>query len=241
MVNKSQKYAEDFYTLKLIKDEECIMKENEALKKLFSPIYIVPKINDDTLEKIAEGIICYSYINNGSGINYIPIEIEFYYHSPRLPFKQDENYEKDHITYPRDIKESGKLLYHYSGIDICFESIECKKARPEFGGILIRSLLKIKDEKKEIIYGPLCCKDVLLNEAKKLPTLEYPANTCIENHLVASKKRVGISNENTDLNLRYYAGEYASKEGTSVIKRWAYKNGDIHEVKGQSYNIKDKK
>lgn len=239
-MSKSQKYAEDFCTLKLIKDEECIMKENEALKELFSPIYIAPKISDDTLESIAEGIICHSYIDNGSDTKYIPIEIEFYYHSPRLPFKQDENYEKDHITYPRDIKESGKLLYHYSGIDICFESIECKKSRPEFGGILIRSLLKIKGNNNEIIYGPLCCKDVLLNEANKLPSLKYPADNCNEYNLTASK-RVGISNENTDLNLRYYAQEYETKEKASVSKRWAYKNGDIHQVKGQSYNISDKK
>ena len=218
------------------------MKENEALEKLFSPIYTIPEISDDTLKKIAEGIICNSYINNGSDTKYIPIEIEFYYHSPRLPFKQDENYEKDHITYPRDIQDSGKLLYHYSGIDICFKSKNCKKERPEFGGILIRSLLKIKDnnEEKEIIYGPLCCKDVLLNEAKEFPSLEYPADKRNEYNLIASK-RVGISNENTNLNLRYYAKEYGTKEETSVIKRWAYKNGNIHEVKGQSYNIRDKK
>ena len=230
----------------ILDEINIIMKENEALKKLFSPIYEVAEISDVTLESIAEGIICNSYINNGSDTKYIPIEIEFYYHSPRLPFKQDENYEKDHITYPRYIKESGKLLYHYSGIDICFESKEFVKegkVRPEFGGILIRSLLKINDknEEEEIIYGPLCCKDVLLNEAKTLPSLEYPANTCIENHLVVPQKRVGISNENTDLNLRYYAKEYEANKETPVIKRWAYKNGDIHEVKRQSYNIKDKK
>ena len=216
------------------------MKENEALDKLFSPIYIAPKISDDTLESIAEGIICHSYIDNGSDTKYIPIEIEFYYHSPRLPFKQDENYEKDHITYPRDIKESGKLLYHYSGIDICFQSKNSESEGSEFGGILIRSLLKIKDNNEEIIYGPLCCKDVLLNEANKLPSLEYPADNCNEYNLTASK-RVGISNENTDLNLRYYAKEYETKEKASVSKRWAYKNGDIHQVKGQSYNISDKK
>ena len=216
------------------------MKENEALNELFSSIYTIPEISDDTLEKIAKGIICNSYINNGSDTKYIPIEIEFYYHSPRLPFKKGENYEKDHITYPRDIQESGKLLYHYSGIDICFQSKNREKEKIEFGGILIRSLLKIKDNNEEIIYGPLCCKDVLLNEAKKLPSLEYPADNCNEYNLTASK-RVGISNENTDLNLRYYAKEYGTKEETSVIKRWAYKNGNIHEVKGQSYNIRDKK
>ncbi len=215
------------------------MKENEALEKLFSPIYTIPEISDDTLKKIAEGIICNSYINNGTDTKYIPIEIEFYYHSPRLPFKQDENYEKDHITYPRHIEESGKLLYHYSGIDICFQSKNSESEGSEFGGILIRSLLKIKDNNEEIIYGPLCCKDVLLNEAKKLPSLEYPADKRNEYNLIASK-RVGISNENTDLNLRYYVKEYGTKEKASVSKRWAYKNGDIHQVKGQSYNISDK-
>jgi hypothetical protein len=215
------------------------MKENEALNELFSSIYTIPEISDDTLEKIAKGIICNSYINNGSDTKYIPIEIEFYYHSPRLPFKKGENYEKDHITYPRDIQESGKLLYHYSGIDICFQSKNREKEKIEFGGILIRSLLKIKDNNEEIIYGPLCCKDVLLNEAKKLPSLEYPADKRNEYNLIASK-RVGISNENTDLNLRYYVKEYGTKEKASVSKRWAYKNGDIHQVKGQSYNISDK-
>ena len=217
------------------------MKKLEDLNELFRPIYD-DEISDDTLEKIAEGIICNSYINNGSDTKYIPIEIEFYYHSPRLPFKQDENYEKDHITYPRDIQESGKLLYHYSGIDICFQSKNREKEKIEFGGILIRSLLKIKDnnEEKEIIYGPLCCKDVLLNEAKEFPSLEYPADKRNEYNLIASK-RVGISNENTNLNLRYYAKEYKTKEKASVSKRWAYKNGDIHQVKGQSYNIRDKK
>ena len=159
-MSKSQKYAEDFCTLKLIKDEECIMKENEALDKLFSPIYIAPKISDDTLESIAEGIICHSYIDNGSDTKYIPIEIEFYYHSPRLPFKQDENYEKDHITYPRDIKESCKLLYHYSGIDICFESIECKKARPEFGGIVLLPNAADRADVHRIIYEELCLGEV---------------------------------------------------------------------------------
>ena len=217
------------------------MKKLEDLNELFRPIYD-DEISDDTLKKIAEGIICNSYINNGSDTKYIPIEIEFYYHSPRLPFKQDENYEKDHITYPRDIQESGKLLYHYSGIDICFQSKNSEKEKIEFGGILIRSLLKIKDnnEEKEIIYGPLCCKDVLLNEAKEFPSLEYPADKRNEYNLIASK-RVGISNENTNLNLRYYAKEYEANKETPVIKRWAYKNGDIHEVKGQSYNIEDKK
>ena len=218
------------------------MKENEALNELFSSIYTIPEISNDTLEKIAKGIICNSYINNGSDTKYIPIEIEFYYHSPKLPFKQGENYEKDHITYPRHIEESGKLLYHYSGIDICFQSKNSESEGSEFGGILIRSLLKIKDnnEEKEIIYGPLCCKDVLLNEAKELPSLEYFADKRNEYNLKASK-RVGISNENTDLNLRYYAQEYETKEKASVSKRWAYKNGDIHQVKGQSYNISDKK
>ena len=215
------------------------MKENEALNELFSSIYTIPEISNDTLEKIAKGIICNSYINNGSDTKYIPIEIEFYYHSHRLPFKKGENYEKDHITYPRDIQDSGKLLYHYSGIDICFQSKNRVKEKIEFGGILIRYLLKIKDNNEEIIYGPLCCKDVLLNEAKKLPSLEYPADKRNEYNLIASK-RVGISNENTDLNLRYYVKEYGTKEKASVSKRWAYKNGDIHQVKGQSYNISDK-
>lgn len=45
------------------------MKENEALNELFSSIYTIPEISDDTLEKIAKGIICNSYINTLVSLN----------------------------------------------------------------------------------------------------------------------------------------------------------------------------
>lgn len=199
------------------------------------------ELSNKTFKEIAERIISNCCIKNGSDAYYIPIEIEFYFHSKRMPYNKD-GYEKDHITYPRKINEAGKLLYHYSGIDICFKNSEFEGS-PEFGGILIRSLLKVyANGNTEMIYGPLCCKDVLLNEAKQLPSLEYISDNSrpmrIGLNLAVPTKRYGIT-ENTNLCLRYYAKEYGTKDNNDVIKRWSYKKGDIVQVDSQKYDIKD--
>lgn len=81
---------------------------------------------------------------------YSLIEIEFYLYK--------EGVHQDTAVYPR-FSHAGDFFYHYSGIDISFETdIEIMT----FGGILIRSLKNI--DTGEIIAGPLRCKDELLNE-----------------------------------------------------------------------------
>lgn len=98
-------------------------------------------------------------------------EIEFYYYD-----KKSMHDQWTQVTYPRDGYKVGSLFYHLSGIDICFNSSYNAKdnlATPQvvtttsdsakYGGILIRAL---KNEKGELIAGPLTCKDELLNACR---------------------------------------------------------------------------
>ena len=59
-------------------------------------------------------------------------EIEFYYYNKKEKWQDKWNT----ATYYRD-KNAGELFFHYSGVDICFQS----DSENEFGGILIRSLV----------------------------------------------------------------------------------------------------
>lgn len=67
-------------------------------------------------------------------------EIEFYYYRKGC-FDEEWN----RVTYDRKNKEDGDLMYHYSGVDICFKSNYSDK-EAEFGGILIRSLYTLNEK-----------------------------------------------------------------------------------------------
>lgn len=73
-------------------------------------------------------------------------EIEFYYYSSQHP---------DIITYPR-VCSKGLWFFHQSGVDITIES-----TKVEYGGILIRSMIRQEDGKR--ICGPQNCVNELFN------------------------------------------------------------------------------
>ena len=97
------------------------------------------------------------------GDNYFHFaEIEFYY------FRSDKfNDSWNTITYPRQDKRCGQLFYHLSGVDICFDS-HYDNHFAEFGGILIRSLTSDEEGKKSVIFGPLTCKNEILNKCETM-------------------------------------------------------------------------
>lgn len=108
-------------------------------------------------------------------------EIEFYY------YKEGE-FEGPlyNCTYPRT-RKSGKFFWHYSGMDICFESSEEKKY---FGGILIRSVKR----GSEIIAGPMRCSDEIMNSCDgELPCLVDRETAC---ETPVSTIRYGIEADN---------------------------------------------
>lgn len=94
-------------------------------------------------------------------------EIEFYYYRKGC-FEKAWN----KTTYERKIRKNGKLMYHNSGVDICFAS-NFSEEEAEFGGILIRSLFTInKKGKKQLIFGPYTCRNEMANSCtKRMPEL----------------------------------------------------------------------
>lgn len=130
---------------------------------------------ESTFSKIAEILLLHSKISIGDKI-YTIEEIEFYY------FKNGcLNGPIYNCTYPRDCRACD-FFFHYSGVDICFESTE-----DSFGGVLIRSLKKKEDKNYVLIGGPLRCANELANtsiqEGKKIELIvdnHYKKDSIIE-------------------------------------------------------------
>lgn len=118
---------------------------------------------ESTCKIIADNLINNYCIRIGESKFFYFAEIEFYY------WQWDKwNDDWNKVTYPRNNKAAGDLFYHYSGIDICFNSSYCEK---KFGGILIRA---IKDQNDIVTAGPLSCCNMILNncDPEHMPKLD---------------------------------------------------------------------
>ena len=186
------------------------------------------KGNDTSkLKELASCIMNNYCIFNGQ-YHYRPIEIEFYV------YKYDEH--EDRHVYPR-IKNSEDLFFHYSGMDICFDSSLDNKC---FGGILIRALER--EEGKQLIGGPLVCLNEVLNTATgklivEKKKIDEPQNAD------PFGQRVGI-NALPNIEDTYYNKEYRFvrndiKENSTFGLRTTY-NYSNHEFKetSNSYKLK---
>ena len=143
------------------------------------------KAIEKTFEEIANNLINNYYIKCNEK-NYCFAEIEFYYYD-----KDRYNQEWNEKTYPRTNKKAGQLFFHYSGVDICFDS---NFANGRFGGILIRSLYDKTSNR--FIMGPLLCVNEMLNSCSDskeniLPQIIY--NEKINVCEIKPTERYGIS------------------------------------------------
>ena len=134
--------------------------------------------------------------SNSKQIKYYLEEIEFYYNNGKISeeeitFTKDKKakIEKKNFfscTYKRE-REAEQLFWHYSGVDICFQS-----DKTCYGGILIRSLTK---EGKELIAGPLRCSNELINQGvllNSIPQIQEITNRNIVVDNIGSTVRQGI-------------------------------------------------
>lgn len=89
-------------------------------------------------------------------------EIEFYLYNEE---------DKDRHTYIRDTKAM-KWFFHDSGLDIAFETLKEGKWFTQFGGILIRSIIKHEPGKEdETIAGPIRCQKEIFNHCDEFPKI----------------------------------------------------------------------
>ncbi len=155
------------------------------------------------------------------GVFYHLAEIEFYYKNAKV------NTETFTRTYKRD-RKAGQLFWHYSGVDICFSTLDNQQS---YGGILIRSMLKEVKEGNEVQYelitGPMRCANELINQCIKSENDKLPFLTIssikVENDIIATIRQ----------------GVETSKSGYSkedIENRW--KNKIIENIPCFCYYIK---
>ncbi len=172
---------------------------------------------------IAKDLFC-NYCINCNDNKYYFAEIEFYYWEKNWN-KMDYN---AHVTYPRDGYDAKDLLYHLSGVDICFKS-SFKEAK--FGGILIRA---IRDKEGNITAGPWNCMLKILNECNggnmpKIESLKEPCNN--DDNIKNTFRALGKSDMNAEkdnpLKLCYYDSSIPSIKWKSNKKIFNKKDGCI--------------
>jgi len=181
-----------------IKKEKVI-----AFKELLNEIKEVGK-NGCTIQSYFDKIASFLFRNLqicAGNDNYTFAEIEFYYHSDELNL----NNSIFNCTYPR-VRNCGEFFWHYSGVDICFDSNYNMDGNGNFGGILIRSLIKHGSE-GGIIAGPMRCICELMNSCNSENSAPYLAD--IEDEIrpkecLYSTIRYGVNDGDNELNLCYY-------------------------------------
>lgn len=157
---------------------------DKLIKLLDIPSLLSSNDVEGKLKKLAEMLMNEYCIFNGR-YWYRLVEIEFYIY--------DKINHPDTHVYKRDEKNAGDIFYHYSGMDICFDS---KMEDGRFGGILIRSLERISEDDKKIMFGgPLVCKNEVLNSANIICTV-VPLEQACDFSSRTGLPRVGIKQSN---------------------------------------------
>lgn len=152
----------------------------------------------DSYEEIAKKLLFESCIRKKDtftkkDILYRFAEIEFYYWNR-------DNHQQDKSTYPRKCNV-GDWFFHYSGVDIAFQT-KFDEVNPdeltEFGGILIRGLVKYEDDSPHpvcVIGGPLVCCMELFNNMESIPTIEALPEDKRDERQMNRRCRVNIKDE----------------------------------------------
>lgn len=181
----------------------------EQLKnKLINPLTGLESSNLKMIENefsiIANSLIC-NYCMKADTRIFRFAEIEFYYH-----MKGVWDQEWNRVTYPRN-KNAGELFYHYSGVDICFQThLDGEGGYIDFGGILIRSLIEVDENGRpqQLHAGPQYCANLMLNACNEtLPKLDVAEGI---NCRIKTAIRFGIEKaerereEKADFNLCFY-------------------------------------
>lgn len=210
---------------------ETLINSLKDLEKILThPLAGISKNNvvdiQNKFKYIAESLFANFVIQCGEKI-FRFAELEFYYYKSG---EWDKDWNKE--TYPRNKKHAGSLFFHYSGVDICFESHIIENKNAEFGGILIRSLL----DGDQILAGPSYCENIMLNSClENLPKLDLGNH---KDFTLKPSKRYNIKSDqqnSMNLNLCYYAHTFEGNEldwnNTCVRKDWDKKLEKFKAVK----------
>lgn len=136
---------------------------NEELSTLLSQVDRIKNSENaqGIFNEIAEGLFGNYHIEQGN-IEYKFLEVEFYYFSEN---HKDTKTDGTPFVYKRYCDKAGCFFIHQSGLDICFKTIMEGDEPISYGGILIRSLLRIdkSTDSHTVVSRPWACMDALFN------------------------------------------------------------------------------
>lgn len=188
------------------------------------------KIDTDKLKELAKKLMNEYCIYNGQ-YHYRPIEIEFYIY--------DKDKHADEHVYYRN-KKAGELFFHYSGMDICFESSSPQPNNGNkdvrFGGILIRALERIGSD-NQLFGGPLVCMCEIINTAtEKCKVEKRPISESEKKDIVPFGQRVGIKAKNEEDTIYRFVRKDILDE--LKYKRRCFSSRDSFDFKKKTYKQK---
>ena len=184
--------------------------------------------NQDEIQRyfgeVADKLFKHVAIEAGNDI-FTFVEVEFYYYKKGVFEGPLFN-----CTYPRT-RTVGQFFWHYSGMDICFESIEKKGY---FGGILIRSL---KKRSGEIIAGPMRCSNEIMNSCNgEMPRLiEHKTECEVSDPITRYGIEADIKHNEAGMKLRYYVEQKTWNRKRSNVLVADNTTGDYKQVSKTDY------
>ena len=140
-------------------------------------------VQRETQEEFAEiaNLLLNNYAIQNHESLYRLTDIEFYWYSPK---HQDEStYKRKHVN-----PNHGDWFFHYSGVDIALKNDEIGG----FGGILIRGIYSLKEQKK--YNGPMVCAMKLFSgiNAFSADKMAHIINHTFKKASVLTKPRVNL-------------------------------------------------
>lgn len=200
----------------------------DLLDKIWETV-IDTDIDTDIKELVKELMNEYC-IYNGQ-YHYRPIEIEFYIYDK-------DNHADTHVYYRN--KKAGELFFHYSGMDICFESSSPQPNNGNkdvrFGGILIRALERVGSD-NQLFGGPLVCMCEIINTAtEKCKVEKSPISESEKKDIVPFGQRVGIKAKNEEDTFYYKEYRFVRKDILNELK--CFSSRDSFDFKKKTYKQK---
>ena len=205
---------------------------NRLINSLDELILSLKNINHVDFDNVAISLFQNFGIKKIESYDYKEREVE--YRFSEIEFYLYNKCTDDWPTYNRDC-EAGQWFLHKSGVDLAFETLRTVTSGEEeliqFGGILIRGLIKYIDGKVDcVIGGPQRCMFELFNATRTMPELVTLQNKA-ENNIVKGKRvRIKKDLHNTD-EFRYYLTGVNWKMERTQIKDFKRQDG-YHVIKG---------
>jgi len=134
------------------------MHDYQDLQSLWDKLHT--DCSQESFDDLAHQLFSHYVIKRGD-VEFHFLEVELYYFCQNHQDWRDIDKQVPFV-YERYCGQTGTFFQHQSGVDICFAGhVTANGDDSDGGGILIRSLLRIENNKESVVTGPWDCADAL--------------------------------------------------------------------------------